>query len=73
MEKEPNTTFVDMNCRNCGEKVKPVTDGSINETHGYKLFCPKCKNFVGWGGKRKVLIDRNAAIVSTLSLDLSIG
>ena len=59
IEKEPNTTFPEMNCKKCGIKVKPVSNGDISPIHGYKLSCPSCNSFVGWGGKRQIIKDEN--------------
>lgn len=39
------------NCPKCGEWIKPITYGMSNEMHGYKLHCPGCEQFIGWGGK----------------------
>ena len=50
-EKLPNTVFVPLPCKQCDKKVEPVSNGDVNPTHGYKLFCPECNTFIGWGGK----------------------
>jgi 5-methylcytosine-specific restriction endonuclease McrA len=50
--KVPNQNFTSKQCKNCGE-VEPVTRGEINDVHGYKLRCPHCGLFVGWGGMTK--------------------
>ena len=57
--KAPNTEFVPLHCKRCDKKVEPETDGSINPVHGYKLFCPECKFFVGWGGKAQPVKNGN--------------
>lgn len=53
--KQLNTEFVERYCYGCERKIKPVTKGETNETHGYKLVCPECGVFLGWGGKVKPL------------------
>jgi len=57
--KEPNTVFVPLPCKQCGKKVEPVHHGEINPTHGYKLFCPDCNTFIGWGGKSQPIKNGN--------------
>lgn len=57
--KEYNTTFTPKFCRNCDGEVKPIADDTPHPTHGYKLLCPYCGWFVGWGGKAKPVRDEN--------------
>lgn len=51
MEKTFRERFIPRKCPKCCEFTKPITDGTTNEIHGYKLICPFCNNFIGWGGK----------------------
>ena len=59
-EKVPNTTFTQKQCPKCGQ-VEPVTHGEVNDVHGFKLRCPHCDQFVGWGGKMKAIKDDNGS------------
>jgi len=56
---EFNTEFRDMECRKCGYKGPPTTNGKTNFQHGHALYCPECSLFYGWGGKKKKLHDEN--------------
>ena len=58
-EKLPNTIFVPLPCKQCGKKVEPVSNGDVNPTHGYKLFCPECNTCIGWGGKAQPVKNSN--------------
>jgi 5-methylcytosine-specific restriction endonuclease McrA len=55
-EKVPNEIFTPKQCRNCG-LVEPVTHGEVNDVHGYKLRCPHCDSYVGWGGLTQPLVE----------------
>jgi hypothetical protein len=37
-------------CPKCKHYIEPQKDGS-HPMHGYKLVCPNCKAYIGWGGK----------------------
>lgn len=50
-EKYNRTKFDSKACPKCKEYITPITDGSSNPMHGYKVFCPVCKAYIGWGGK----------------------
>jgi len=55
MEKVPNEVFTPKHCNKCDTQVEPMTHSEINDVHGYKLRCPICNTFVGWGGKKKAV------------------
>jgi len=50
-EKVFRTRFDKRECPKCKETIIPITNGHSCEMHGYKLNCPICHAFVGWGGK----------------------
>ena len=50
-ERVFRTRFESKTCPKCRKHIKPITMGESNEMHGYKLICPECERFVGWGGK----------------------
>lgn len=50
-EKVFRTNFHERVCPKCKENIKPITYGETNQMHGYKLACPECEAFIGWGGK----------------------
>lgn len=57
-EKVPNEIFTSKQCRNCG-LVEPVTYGEVNDVHGFKLHCPHCGSYVGWGGLTQAVKNGN--------------
>jgi 5-methylcytosine-specific restriction endonuclease McrA len=61
LEDQPTyqTEFRDIKCRRCDYEGQPVTNGNTNFTHGHALYCPQCKVFYGWGGRKKELKDEN--------------
>lgn len=58
MTKQFRERFHPKDCPKCGELIIPVTNGESNEMHGYKLHCPECKSFIGWGGKADVVFHK---------------
>jgi len=52
-EKVPNEVWTPKQCVSCGCLVEPMTHGEISDVHGFKLHCPHCDRFVGWGGLTK--------------------
>lgn len=54
-----NTEFREFTCPTCGTVAKPHANGQSHPVHGYKLYCPSCNRWLGWGGKSKNLIDQN--------------
>ena len=46
------TKFESRVCPKCRENITPFTDGRSNEMHGYRLTCPECNQWIGWGGKQ---------------------
>jgi 5-methylcytosine-specific restriction endonuclease McrA len=57
-EKVPNEIFTSKQCKKCG-LVEPVTYGEVSDVHGYKLHCPHCGMYVGWGGKTQAIKNGN--------------
>jgi PHP family Zn ribbon phosphoesterase len=53
METIYQTKFYKRTCHKCEKDIVPINLGVINEMHGYKLNCPECGAFLGWGGKDK--------------------
>jgi hypothetical protein len=50
-EKVFRTRFDERECPKCKTTIIPITNGKSCEMHGFKLGCPLCHAFIGWGGK----------------------
>lgn len=60
MEEKYNKRWYRRKCFRCESVIIPVNHGVVNEIHGYKLNCPSCGTFLGWGGKNKNHKAKNA-------------
>jgi DNA-directed RNA polymerase subunit RPC12/RpoP len=49
-ERVFRTRFKRRVCARCKIEIMPIANGS-NPMHGYKLECPECGAYLGWGGK----------------------
>jgi len=49
-ERVFRTRFKWRECPKCKHYIDPQPNGS-NPMHGYRLECPNCGAYLGWGGK----------------------
>jgi len=50
-ERVFRTRFLEKDCPKCKKHITPVTNGQSSEMHGFRIYCPECKCYIGWGGK----------------------
>lgn len=49
-EKVFRNRFKERDCLRCKKHIMPIAKGS-NPMHGFRLECPECGAYLGWGGK----------------------
>ena len=50
-ERVFRTRFEEKTCPKCKLKITPVSNGQSSDMHGFRIYCPECKCYIGWGGK----------------------
>ena len=60
-----NRESPDRTCGNCGHTGQPTFGNEIVAPGGYRMRCPSCQKFLGWGGKTKPVKDESNKRVMT--------